>query len=898
MDEQVLSSTNLLIYLTKNASNGLDIRIRCKVLNIRNNHYTANRETNHTLVSLGPGKISLSVLFRDFIVSKSISTFRISPRMELMTEDTLRTKSDSEIITMTRELQEKAKQLADEHRRCEDELRIATDNFRKHLPNVPEVQRIAQERLDLLDRKRRLEKKIVAVVNRYPTIIEGSGDKPAILSKDVSILKRQLELLVTRREKATKTINEFDKKREDLERKMAELKGETRRSRDILERRQRDKNQLIQNLKKEQDTSTNMYSSERRTADKRLALLNQRNLELEPELRDLKAEYENLQRIRLETLGSALPANAQASQTLMNKRQALLQSLNNFLTFWRLRRLDRFWADRQDFLADISGKTNDRRGNAFNSIRIIQETNKGRLIELDRHRTMIREMERKCDDLNKKNASLQKTIDATRSRITQKKNPMTPAQAERIQQLSTRRDKLEFDCRSIEFEVKNLESGSAPTRSERCFAHKREEYRKDLEVMSNKLLEVRALRDEFEQMGAARKQRSLQNLDVQCVWGEENKLTFVQAADIQVLASLLFHPGNIDKYFIPGFLVLMHTEKAVDYQEVAGAILRAYEKTEFTDIRTSRLKQFMNKLSEWFGTAIQDPVKKNALTPLFNAIGSSGVIDIRLRDYDDVIWDRNVPFNDREESIVFCATPEILVEHFSYFELQILRKIPPHEFMGTGWAAVDKCVRAPHIVAMVDHFNTITQWIVESVVITHTMDQRVKLIERWLKVMQAAREMRNFQLVFEIFGALCSPAVAHLEETRQQLSDESQKILKDFRQFTTPTGRFEQYRKELASFVPEIVVPYIGPMLTSLVYIADGNPSKKVIPATGEAVCNFSKYRSYAHIMADICGEWGTNIKFILNPDLFKKVSSISPPSRSEPELFEAAQKLESGKSH
>jgi hypothetical protein len=70
-----------------------------------------------------------------------------------------------------------------------------------------------------------------------------------------------------------------------------------------------------------------------------------------------------------------------------------------------------------------------------------------------------------------------------------------------------------------------------------------------------------------------------------------------------------------------------------------------------------------------------------------------------------------------------------------------------------------------------------------------------------------------------------------------------------FRMLTEPSARFETYRRKFAQNPPEIVVPYSGTMLTSLVYIFDGNPSTKSIP---NIVLHFCKYRTEPQTMEDV----------------------------------------------
>ena len=61
---------------------------------------------------------------------------------------------------MTKQLQDQAKSLGEEHMRNEEKIKNANDQFRQLLPNISDCQKMAQRRVDTLEKKRRLEKKI------------------------------------------------------------------------------------------------------------------------------------------------------------------------------------------------------------------------------------------------------------------------------------------------------------------------------------------------------------------------------------------------------------------------------------------------------------------------------------------------------------------------------------------------------------------------------------------------------------------------------------------------------------------------------------------------------------------------------------------------------------------
>jgi hypothetical protein len=62
-----------------------------------------------------------------------------------------------------------------------------------------------------------------------------------------------------------------------------------------------------------------------------------------------------------------------------------------------------------------------------------------------------------------------------------------------------------------------------------------------------------------------------------------------------------------------------------------------------------------------------------------------------------------------------------------------------------------------------EYFHTMSQMIVASITKNETFKRRSELLERWILIMGAGLEIADFQLVFEIFGALCNPALIHLQ---------------------------------------------------------------------------------------------------------------------------------------
>ena len=63
--------------------------------------------------------------------------FRLNSFMSAdLGEESLRNKSDQEIVQMTAQLHQEARVLGEAHAKTDEQLRIATEDFRKKMPNI------------------------------------------------------------------------------------------------------------------------------------------------------------------------------------------------------------------------------------------------------------------------------------------------------------------------------------------------------------------------------------------------------------------------------------------------------------------------------------------------------------------------------------------------------------------------------------------------------------------------------------------------------------------------------------------------------------------------------------------------------------------------------------------
>lgn len=813
----------------------------------------------------------------EILLAPSIQ-FLMSETQMSRTPPDISQKTNEELEAMIQQLHQDAQKLGRELEDSHTRLRSAQSNFKNELPDVVTLQGLAKRRLERFDKIFRLKKRIVAIAMRYPGLFEVRSAQ--IISNNLSLMRRQFELALARHESVSASFAEADRHRADLEQKLAKAAGVKRHQEGVLMQRDHEKAELVKTLRRELEDAEKTFDREFRIANRAVAELRKLLTTINAEVVAKRQEYQNLCSKRFETA---------ASRALGEKRQELIQATEAFLEFWDQRRKVRYWQDCQDVLTRAMTETTSRRSECYASIKKVHEANQVAETEKEALLILKKEMEKNLKEVEEKQANVKREVDEL---VKKKAIPhYTAEENTKIEKLKAELDELEKQAKMAELEVRTYEGAYAgPTRGEMRYAKERLIYRRELRAMGDLMLEIQKEKERAEK--GKESSRELANIgNPRLVVSEDGDDVVIEAAPLDVLAAMLFHPDNIDKNYMYSILVLIHTEtKDISIDDFVKIVVKAYEDTDYCGTRREKLSELMDKWMQWFPGDFQNSQTKMAITPLFNLLGSSGVVNLQPSSSDNVIWDSSVPYN-RDQPLVFCAPPLVLAEHFAYFELQILRDIPASEFIKNGWTALDKWERSPHICKMMEHFNTVSTWIVKSLV-TEGREGRARMLEKWIQVMEAAREISNYQLVFEIFGALCSPAIIHLKKTWKKVSPETVKTFEALRTLTTATARFLNYRLALEETAKEITVPYIGPMLTSLVYVNDGNTSKKTIQDSTETFWNMVKFRGYAQIMREIESDWGSAMQFVLNPELFTLISSMAPPKESDGELFQKARQL------
>uniref|UniRef100_A0A0D9R368 Ral guanine nucleotide dissociation stimulator like 3 n=1 Tax=Chlorocebus sabaeus TaxID=60711 RepID=A0A0D9R368_CHLSB len=231
-----------------------------------------------------------------------------------------------------------------------------------------------------------------------------------------------------------------------------------------------------------------------------------------------------------------------------------------------------------------------------------------------------------------------------------------------------------------------------------------------------------------------------------------------------------------------------------------------------------------------------------------------------------------------EEEGLMPQAPQLLdfsvdevAEQLTLMDLELFSKVRPYECLGSVWSQRDRPGAAgasPTVRATVAQFNKVTGCVLGSVLGAPglTAPQRAQRLEKWIRIAQRCRELRNFSSLRAILSALQSNPIYRLKRSwgavsreplstfrklSQIFSDEnnhlsSREIL--FQEEATEGSQKEDNTPgSLPSKPPPGPVPYLGTFLTDLVMLDTALPDM----LEGDLI-NFEKRRKEWEILARI----------------------------------------------
>lgn len=167
-----------------------------------------------------------------------------------------------------------------------------------------------------------------------------------------------------------------------------------------------------------------------------------------------------------------------------------------------------------------------------------------------------------------------------------------------------------------------------------------------------------------------------------------------------------------------------------------------------------------------------------------------------------------------------------LAPQITLIEEELFVKIATFEFLNQGWLKSDKEKRSPNLLKMIRFSNRIARWVVTEVLVFDKVPMRVKVMEYFITLAMELIKLGNYNAVLEIVAGLGSSAIGRLKKTWSAFSKSKKKQEYDeIQELLSTDQNWIAYRTAFNNSAPP-KIPYLGLILTDLVFVEDGNPDR------------------------------------------------------------------------
>ncbi|KAI9321569.1 ras guanine nucleotide exchange factor domain-containing protein [Dichotomocladium elegans] len=156
---------------------------------------------------------------------------------------------------------------------------------------------------------------------------------------------------------------------------------------------------------------------------------------------------------------------------------------------------------------------------------------------------------------------------------------------------------------------------------------------------------------------------------------------------------------------------------------------------------------------------------------------------------------------------------ELISQQFCLIEQQMLQDVTWNELVELRWRNRNKRSTSPieeyrldalGVEQLINYFNMACQWIASEVVQTQSLDTRVLVVEKYIRIALKCYHHRNYSTLMQILLGLQSPAVTRLEKTWQRIDQYEIQIFNELKELAKPFLNWKNIRAAMSEALESI----------------------------------------------------------------------------------------------
>ena len=163
-------------------------------------------------------------------------------------------------------------------------------------------------------------------------------------------------------------------------------------------------------------------------------------------------------------------------------------------------------------------------------------------------------------------------------------------------------------------------------------------------------------------------------------------------------------------------------------------------------------------------------------------------------------------------------------------------------------------------------FNLVIKWVLSEIVLTEDVEERARVLSKFIHVAAHARRLRNYATMLQITIALMATACTRLKKTWDLVPGPDRSILKHMEKLAQPMRNFHQLRIEMESTdLSNGCIPFLMLYVHDLTYNAQ-KPAEIHVSETTEPLINFERFRTAAIIIKGLLRLIDASLRYDFEP--------------------------------
>ena len=231
--------------------------------------------------------------------------------------------------------------------------------------------------------------------------------------------------------------------------------------------------------------------------------------------------------------------------------------------------------------------------------------------------------------------------------------------------------------------------------------------------------------------------------------------------------------------------------------------------------------------------------------------------------------------------------PTEIARQLTLIEWNLFRRIAPKELLSLSWSKKDKEFRSPNVLKMIARFNEVSNWICVQILTELDVKKRANNIRKIILIGEELYKLRNFNGVFEITSGLLSAGVTRLKLSWELVPKPAYKIYEKLKELTDSEANFGKYREAVAVLPHQSCLPYLGRILSDIVFIEEGNPiflenghvNFIKCRMIGDVITQLRRYQQHPYNLQtiDTIAEFLSGHQIVSEDDCFRMSLEIEP---------------------